>query len=131
MVDAALFSRNTDDWTTPVEFYHKLNSEFAFNDDPCPVGGVDGLTRIWGKRCFVNPPYSNIRGFLEKAMIEIKADNCELAVFLVPSRTDTRWFHDLVYHKAELRFIKGRLKFGGAKNSAPFPSMLAIFRKGD
>lgn len=128
MVSEIIFSKKSDDWATPTDFYLKLDEEFHFTDDPCPIGGSDGLVRSWGARCFVNPPYSNIRAFLEKALSELAIDNAKLAVFLVPSRTDCRWFHDLVYGKAELRFIKGRLKFGGSKNSAPFPSMLVIYR---
>lgn len=131
MVSEALFSKTTDDWSTPPEFYQKLDAEFSFTDDPCPIGGTDGLVRPWGKSVFINPPYSNIRGFLEKGISELVVGNTETLVYLIPSRTDTRWFHDLCYGKAELRFIKGRLKFGGAKNSAPFPSMLVIFRKGN
>ena len=128
MVSRSLFSKKSDDWSTPVSLYRELDSEFKFTDDPCPLGGVDGLVRDWGTRVFCNPPYSNIKGFLEKARVEMEKKT-ELAVFLVPSRTDTKWFHEYLYHKAELRFIRGRLKFGESKNSAPFPSMLAIFRK--
>lgn len=131
MVSKALFSKATDDWATPKDFYQKLNEEFNFNDDPCPIGGTDGLERSWGARCFVNPPYSNIKAFLEKAIFEMTWGNCDLAVFLVPARVDVKWFHDLALPaKPEIRFIKGRLKFGGAKNSAPFPSILLIFRRG-
>lgn len=111
--------------------YQKLKEEFHFDDDPCPIGGSDGLERKWGKSVFVNPPYSNIRGFLDKAINELyHARNSELIVFLVPSRTDTKWWHEIVLEFAfEIRFIKGRLKFGDAKNSAPFPSCIIIFRK--
>ena len=130
MVDKVLFSKATDDWATPQDFYMRLNQEFNFSDDPCPIGGLDGLERKWGKRCFVNPPYSNIRGFLEKALFEMAVMDCEIAVFLVPARVDTKWFHEVALPaNPEIRFIKGRLKFGGAKNSAPFPSMLIILRK--
>jgi hypothetical protein len=81
-----------------------------------------------GGRVFINPPYSNIRGFLQKGLEELKRGNVELLVYLIPARTDTKWFHEFVYGKAEIRFIKGRLKFGNSKNSAPFPSMLVIYK---
>jgi len=124
-----LFSKKTDNWSTPIDFYNKLNSEFNFTFDPCPLNAkFDGLSIDWGKSVFVNPPYSNIKGFLEKAQKELNKKS-NIIVFLVPSRTDTKWFHEFVYHKAELRFIKGRLKFGDSKNSAPFPSMICVFKK--
>ena len=76
---------------------------------------------------FCNPPYSNIARWVEKAFTETKNNNT-LVVMLIPSRTDTRYFHNYIYNRAEIRFIKGRLKFGNSKNSAPFPSMIVIFR---
>jgi hypothetical protein len=116
------------EWPTPRLYYEKLNAEFAFDFDPCPLGGeVDGRARLlnpWtGKRVFCNPPYGpEIRKFLECA------PDARLAVFLVPARTDTRWFHELCLPFAkEIRFIKGRLRFGDGKYPAPFPSMLVIF----
>ena len=131
MVSKTLFSSATDDWATPSDLYQQLNKEFDFNFDPCPLNSeIDGLTIDWGSSVFVNPPYSNIKNFLIKAHEELNKES-KTIVFLVPSRTDTRWFHDYVYGKAELRFIKGRLKFGGAKNSAPFPSMICIFKGRD
>lgn len=126
-----MFSKKSDDWFTPRDFYNKLDEEFNFNFDPCPLKSVDMTTLLkdWHGRVFVNPPYSNIGNFLNKARLELKKGNIELAVFLIPSRTDTKWFHKHVWNVAEIRFIKGRLKFGGSKNSAPFPSMLAIYRR--
>lgn len=95
-----------------------------------PVGGdTDGTAPLFvewkGKRAFVNPPYGpGIRPFLERAR------EADVAVFLIPARTDTRWMHEIVLPYAkEIRFIKGRLKFGGSKNSAPFPSMIVVFEK--
>lgn len=127
-----LFSSKSDNWATPKSFYDELNKEFKFNKfDPCPINNTfDGLKfeTEWIGRVFINPPYSNIRAWLEKGLNELKNKRVTLLVYLIPARTDTRWFHDLVYGKAELRFIKGRLKFGDHKNSAPFPSMLVIFR---
>ena len=88
----------------------------------------DGLTQNWGGcRVFCNPPYSQIEKWAAKAFYETKQDNT-LVVLLIPARTDTKYFHNYIAGRAEIRFIKGRLKFGGGKNSAPFPSMLVIFR---
>jgi len=125
-----MFSKASDDYTTPRMCFHVLNREFFFNDDPCPIGGLDGLEREWGSSVFVNPPYSNIRGFMDKALAEIKANRSDRVVFLVPCRTDTKWWHECVLPFAsEVRFIKGRLKFGESKNSAPFPSCVIVFRR--
>lgn len=76
---------------------------------------------------FCNPPYSDISNWVKKAFYETRTDNT-LVVLLIPSRTDTRYFHNYIYQRSEIRFVKGRLKFGEGKNSAPFPSMLVIFR---
>jgi len=119
MNKSALFSSATDRWATPRELYAALDQEFAFNFDPCPLDGdEDGLAPL-----FCNPPYGRGIGDWLKRGLE-----AELAVFLLPARTDTRWFHDLVLpHAREIRFCRGRLKFGGATNSAPFPSMIVVF----
>ena len=76
---------------------------------------------------FCNPPYSKIGAWAEKSYREGIKDNTTV-VLLIPSRTDTRWFHNYIYNKSEIRFIEGRLKFGSAKFNAPFPSMIVIFR---
>ena len=117
---------------TPKEFYRQLDTEFHFDFDPCPLDPepkTDGLSIKWGKRCFLNPPYGKaITTWLLKALQEIRQGNTELAVFLLPSYTDVKWFHEIVLPLAkEIRFIKGRLKFGEHNNTAPFASMLAIF----
>ena len=119
---------------TPKEFYNQLNNEFYFDFDPCPLNFKperDGLTIDWGRRCFVNPPYGKaIRGWLEKALMEIKKGNTDLVVFLLPSYTDVKWFHEILLpYATEIRFIKGRLKFGEHNNTAPFASLIAIFEK--
>ena len=90
----------------------------------------DALTTLWMPRSYwCNPPYSRCREFVAKAAQERERVGA-LTVMLLPSRTDTRWFHDHVWQKpgVEIRFIKGRLKFGDGKNSAPFPSMVVVFR---
>lgn len=121
----------------------ELNREFEFNFDPCPLNTKPKLTNTlfdedeeqpfngldvdWGSSTFVNPPYSDILNWIKKGLREHAKG--KTIVFLVPSRTDTGWFHKYCLPNAsEIRFIKGRLKFSGSKNSAPFPSMLIIFR---
>ena len=122
------FSSLRSDWKTPVEFYIGLDDEFHFTFDPCPSSPTfDGLTAEWGDRNFCNPPYGRqITTWIKKGYEESLTG--KLVVFLLPSRTDTRWWHDFVMKADEIRFIKGRLKFSGHKNSAPFPSCIAIFR---
>jgi DNA N-6-adenine-methyltransferase (Dam) len=122
------FSSATDKWSTPADLYEALAQEFLFDFDPCPIDPTeDGRTTRWsGRRVYCNPPYGRGVGkWLERG------PDAEVAVFLLPARTDTKWFHELVLPVAsEVRFLQGRLKFGGfAGNSpAPFPSMLVIFR---
>ena len=115
---------------TPEGFYAQLNEEFHFTFDPCPLRAeTNGLEIDWGKRSYINPPYGKaIRIWLEKALAEIEKGNTELAVFLLPAYTDVKWFHEIVLPKAqEIRFIKGRLKFGEHNNTAPFASMVVVF----
>lgn len=119
----------TDDWETPKDFYNKLNEEFNFNFDPCPFPKPNwgGLEIEWKERNFVNPPHKQIYDWVRKA----RQENCKgkLVVLLLPVRTDTKWFHEFIYQKGfEIRFIRGRLKFGNSKNSATFPSMVVIMR---
>jgi len=129
-MNRVLFKSETVEWPTPKALYEKLDAEFAFDFDPCPIQNVegDGLATLFvpwkGKRVYCNPPYGpEIRKWLEKAR------EADVAVYLLPARTDTRWFHDLCLPFAsEIRFIKGRLKFGDSQNNAPFPSMLVIYR---
>lgn len=124
-----LFSKSSDEWKTPEATFAALDGEFGFADDACPLGGVEnGLLREWKSPCFVNPPYSDILPWMEKAMLE--ASQGKVVVLLVPSRTCTRWWHDFAMRASEIRFIRGRLKFGGSKAGAPFPSAIVIFRGG-
>ena len=118
-----LFSKKTNDWATPKDLYDQYMSMGAF--DPCPLKPItDGLAMEWEALTYVNPPYSEIRKWLEKALSEIALGNTALAIFLVPARVDTKWFQELIYGQHAYKFIKGRLKFGDQKNSAPFPSMV-------
>lgn len=133
-----MFSSATDMHETPIEFFNKINSEFNFTLDVCATKTNakcksfyteedDGLVMPWRGVVWCNPPYGrDIVKWIEKGFLS--AMEGATVVLLIPSRTDTRWFHDFCT-KGEIRFIKGRLKFGGAKNNAPFPSMIVIFRK--
>ena len=135
-----LFSSKNEVWSTPQDFYDELNKEFNFTLDPCALKenakckqyftpDDDGLTKDWnGNIVFCNPPYGRkISDWVEKCFNESKKENTTV-VMLIPSRTDTKYFHKFIYKKAkDIRFIKGRLKFGNSKNSAPFPSMIVVF----
>jgi len=125
MNSKVMFSSASPHWATPADLYAKLNEEFAFTLDPCPLETptLDCLRSWEGERVYCNPPYGpEIQKYLAKA----KEPDC--AVYLLPVRTDTKWFHTYCLAADEIRFIRGRLKFGDAKNSAPFPSMLVIYR---
>jgi len=127
MRSRVIFSSASDEWSTPKDVYDALQAEFGFVDDPCPMGGdVSGLMREWRSPCFVNPPYSDIGEWVAKAHLEWQ--NGKTVVLLIPSRTDTRWWHRYVMQASEIRFVRGRLKFGNAKTNAPFPSAVVVFR---
>lgn len=139
-LDKALFSSASVEWETPQDFFESLDAEFHFTLDPCCTDEnakcekhytrqQDGLSQSWkGETVFCNPPYGKEIGlWVEKCSEE--AGGGATVVMLIPARTDTAWFHKYIYKKADIRFIRGRLKFGGSKNSAPFPSMVVIFRK--
>lgn len=131
------FSSRTDLWSTPQDFFDKLNAEFSFELDVCALPEnakcakyftpeQNGLTKEWIGTCWMNPPYGReIVNWMRKAYDSSK--HGATTVCLVPSRTDTAWWHDYAMN-GEIRFIKGRLKFGGSSNSAPFPSAVVIFR---
>ena len=138
MNTAVMFSSNTDMWATPQDFFDVINKEFNFTVDVCATAEntkcslfftpeQDGLKQKWEGVCYMNPPYGRSIGkWIQKAYNSSKEG--AVVVGLLPARTDTKWFHEYIYNKAEIRFIKGRLKFGGCKNSAPFPSMIVIWR---
>lgn len=131
-----MLSSKTDLWETPQALFEELNLEFGFQTDVCALPEnakcevfytpeQDGLSQEWTGVCWCNPPYGRQIGkWVKKA-----AESDATVVMLLPARTDTKWFHDYILPNAEIRFIKGRLKFGGSKNGAPFPSMICIFRK--
>lgn len=128
-MNRVVFSSANMNWQTPDDTYKSLDSEFHFDFDPCAHDSLwDGLCIEWGKSNFVNPPYGTTIGkWVKKAREEsLLGKTC---VMLIPSRTDTRWWHDYVMKAKEIRFIKGRLKFKGAKYGAPFPSAIVIFKE--
>lgn len=140
-INKALFSSKKEDWETPQDFFDELNKEFKFDLDPCAdsknakcklffTKEENGLVKNWEGHCvFCNPPYGRLSTpqWIEKCAMEAKKPNTTV-VMLIPARTDTIAFHDYIYKKAEIRFVKGRLKFGGSKDPAPFPSMVVIFK---
>lgn len=141
MLNRALFSSKTDQHATPQEFFDKLNAEFKFTLDVCADASNakckryftkddDGLSKKWDGVVWMNPPYGREIGkWVEKAYLSY--NQFTSVVCLLPARTDTRWWHDFIEGTAEVRFVRGRLKFGDAKNSAPFPSVVVVFRVTD
>lgn len=133
-------SQHKDNWGTPDYIFEPLNAEFNFTLDPCCEPETakckrfytvksNGLIQNWqGETVFVNPPYSrgNVDSWVWKCYIESKKPNT-IIVALLPVSTSSNWFHKYIYGKAEIRFLKGRLKFKGAKDSAPFSSMIIIW----
>lgn len=131
---APLFRSASVHWVTPDHLVRDLEREFGRLHDPCPVLGCDmslwdspgGLSRSWQSPTYVNPPYgSAIVKWLQKVVEEARRG--VVVICLVPSRTDTSWWHDYVMTADEIRFLRGRLRFGHARHNAPFPSALAIW----
>ena len=141
-INMTLYSCRTDEWSTPQCVFDALNNEFKFTLDPCATTHnakcaeyftqeQDGLQQDWGQRhVFCNPPYGrHMKEWAKKCYVA----SCRgaLVVLLAHARTDTIWFQDWVYNKAsEIRFVRGRLKFGAGTQSAPFPSLIAVYRCG-
>jgi site-specific DNA-methyltransferase (adenine-specific) len=139
LINKGLMSSNTPEWATPQWLFDILDGVYRFTLDPCSTHKnakcqrhytreEDGLSLSWaGENVFMNPPYGKeIAGWVRKCFQESVSGGGR-KVALLPARTDTRWFHDYVYGRAEIYFIKGRLKFGDGKGSAPFPSMIAVW----
>lgn len=140
-------SKHSDEWETPQWLYDKLDNEFGFTLDVAATQfnnkhsnfytmEDNALAQDWNGAIWCNPPYSKIKYFLKKAHEELKNGNCKAVVFLTFSNTDTGWFHDYILGKAELRYIRGRLKFKGknkdgkiVQNAAMRPSMVVILRE--
>ncbi len=141
MQSQIFFSSATDDWATPQSFFDQLDAEFHFTLDPCASAANakcrkfytaqdNGLMQDWGGEVvFCNPPYGRkIFDWVKKCYEESCKPNTTV-VMLIPARTDTRYFHEFIYHRAtEIRFIRGRLKFGDGKAPAPFPSMVVVYQ---
>lgn len=143
MVNSALFSHKTDDWGTPLDLFHKLFCIYRFHVDAAAdtnnhllpewfgEGGIrkDALELRWmetgAQNFFLNPPYSMCRQFMAK-VVETYRDGGNIVV-LVPARTDTKWWHESVEGIATVKPVKGRLKFSGSQNSAPFPSVILTY----
>ena len=134
------YSSKTNEWSTPQAFFDELNKEFNFTLDPCATSENakcnkyftvedDGLKQDWSKdTVFMNPPYGReIKYWVQKAYEEsLKGAT---VVCLIPARTDTAYWHDYIFGKADdIRFLRGRLKFGDSKNPAPFPSAIIIYK---
>ena len=129
-----LFSSKTDLWATPQELFDKYDAICHFETDVCALPEnakckryftpeMDGLKQEWTGVCWCNPPYGRQIGkWVEKAVKSFAT-----VVMLLPARTDTKWFHDWCLPYGKIEFLRGRLKFGGCDNSAPFPSMIVIF----
>lgn len=135
---------SSDHWSTPIDIVRELEREFgSFDLDPCcrPETAKapkfytpedDGLSKPWFGHVFLNPPYSKPAPWLKKAIHETREGICDMVVALLPVRTDTRWFHELVNHQADLRFIKGRVRWIGWQGTPipnpKDPSMLAVYQ---
>jgi len=131
-----MMSSDTDEWATPQDLFDRLNAEFSFDLDVCATRENhkcsryytkedDGLSQKWEGTVWMNSPYGRVIGdWVAKAYEHGKTGVC---VCLVPARTDTRWWHDYVMKASEIRLYSGRLCFGKAKSSAPFPSALVVF----
>ena len=138
MNNELMFSSATDMWATPQDFFDRLNGVFQFETDVCALPSnakchkfftpeQDGLSKDWKGTCWMNPPYGREIGkWVEKAYLQARFHGSTV-VCLLPARTDTRWWHDYCV-KGEVHYVKGRLKFGGSENSAPFPSAVVVFR---
>ncbi len=137
-----MYSSLTPEWATPIAFFKEIDAKFNFELDVCASNEnykcekyftekENGLIQEWDNVNWCNPPYGRQIGlWVEKSFKEnLKG---KTVVLLLPARTDTKWFHEFVYKKHDIDFIKGRLKFNDSNNSAPFPSMLVymIGKKG-
>lgn len=139
MLNDSLFSSKSNEWETPQKFFDELNKEFHFTLDPCATPEnakckkyytqeENGLLKSWENEVvFCNPPYGReLCKWVEKAYKE--AEKGATVVMLIPARTDTQYFHDYIYHKHEVRFLKGRLHFNDSKHVAPFPSIVVVMK---
>jgi len=130
------FSSKTDLWSTPQYIFDEYNEKYRFDLDVCAspdnakcdrffTKDDDGLKQAWTGSCWMNPPYGREIGKWMKKAYE-SGLNGATVVCLVPARTDTAWWHDYAM-KGKIIFLRGRLKFGESKNSAPFPSAIVVY----
>lgn len=133
-----MFSSKTCEWATPIEFFKELDAKYHFTLDVCATKENakcekffthedDGLAQEWEGICWMNPPYGREIGKWVKKAFETASQGEGTVVCLLPARTDTAWWHDYCM-KGEITFIRGRLKFGGCSNPAPFPSAVVVFK---
>lgn len=136
-MDKVLFTSNKSDWETPPELFNLLNTQYHFTLDVCATEQnakcknyitpkQDAFVQPWTGVCWMNPPYGRSIGLWVKRAYESSLKGATV-VCLLPARTDTAWWHDYVLPYAEITFIRGRLKFVGAENNAPFPSVITAF----
>lgn len=135
------FSSTSDNWSTPQWLFDEISEEFGgFDIDACAfpenakcdiyfTPEMDGLKQEWRGKVWCNPPYGRETGAWVKKAHDDHTKFGTTVVMLLPARTDVKWFHEYIYGKTEIRFLKGRLKFGDSKNPAPFPSMIVVFRR--
>lgn len=134
------FSSETDEWATPPELLRPLaDAVGGFDLDPCSgaerksiasdtyTKADDGLAQKWFGAVWMNPPYSEIADWMEKASTEVRREQVDSVIALVPARTSTQWFHNYAAEASAIAFVEGRLQFGDADNSAPFPSAVVVF----
>ena len=140
MINKVMYSSDKDDWETPQDLFDSISNEIGGFDLDVAANAVNhkcqayftkensAFENEWFGNVWCNPPYGREIGKWVQKCSEYKG----LSVMLIPARTDTKWFHDYIYHnpRAEFRFLRGRLHFNNSKNAAPFPSMVVIFRSG-
>lgn len=137
-MNSIVYSSRFDEWTTPKELFRSLDSVYNFETDLCATHEnalcsryytkeQDGLAQEWTGVCWMNPPYGRQVGKWMRKAYE-SARRGATVVCLVPARTDTAWWHDYAA-KGKVTFIRGRLRFGGSNNNAPFPSAIIVFDK--
>jgi site-specific DNA-methyltransferase (adenine-specific) len=125
------FGKKNDSQQTPKDLYEELDREFHFEFDPCPLGGeesdIDGLQIPWKKCNFVNPPYSNVMAFVVKSVMEMGKGNT--TVLLIPARVSSRYWHHYVFkYASEIRYLQGKLKFGGYDKGLPIPLAIVVMK---
>lgn len=147
MINKGLFTSNKDDWETPQDFFDRLNEQYHFNWDLAANGDnqkcnnyfdkqQNSLAKNWGGldgNLFLNPPYGRELKLWVKKASETQLKHNQYLVMLIPARTDTSYWHDYIFNHAEIKFLRGRLKFevdGVSGDSAPFPSALVVYKGG-